>query len=304
MRLNKTIERLSAGKPVFGMVISSHTARSAQFLAQSTLDWVLVDMEHSPWDMEHLRSFLLGLTDKRRIAATGSLQSNVTPIVRLPQNGRDRVQFLIKQALDIGAFGVMVPHVETAEETLALVKAARPPQPRSSSLQEPKGERGLWPMWASWYWGLSPAEYVEKADLWPLNPEGEVLLLPMIESPVGVKNIDEILQVPGVGGIHIGASDLSYQMGCGGLPRGIDTSPPVEEAILKVLHACKRHDVPCGITAFEPADVEKRLEQGFRFIWTGMDDGAGVSPVYDSRGTLMQAQKWVAERGTKALGEQ
>ena len=87
-------------------------------------------------------------------------------------------EWFIKQSLDRGAFGLVFPRIETVEQARAVVAAARYPQPTNSNHPEPVGrERGLWPMNAARYWGISVADYLEKADVWPINPEGEILLI-------------------------------------------------------------------------------------------------------------------------------
>ena len=112
--------------------------------------------------------------------------------------------------------------------------------------------------------GISPAEYERHADLWPLNPEGDLLAIPMIETAEGLKNVDEIASVPGVGGIFMGGGgDLHQYLGVS------QDAPEVEEARQKVLSACKAHNVVCGITAITKADVDKRLNEGWKMIRTG-----------------------------------
>ena len=107
---------------------------------------------------------------------------------------------------------------------------------------------------------MTADEYARKADVWPLNPDGELLAIAMVETREIVENIDEILQVPGLGGVLIGPSDLSLSLGVG-TPAANPTAPEVEEAIQAVGDACKRHNALCGI--YTTSDVEARGEQGF-----------------------------------------
>jgi 4-hydroxy-2-oxoheptanedioate aldolase len=88
------------------------------------MDFVQIDMEHSPLDVETLRTFLQGMVSRREILENRSLRPNVVPFVSLPQNGRDQVQFMIKQALDLGAYGLMFAHINTPQEALAAVRAS------------------------------------------------------------------------------------------------------------------------------------------------------------------------------------
>jgi len=98
------IERFEAGEPALGIFADNLNPRNAVDLGSSQLDFVMIDMEHGPLDFERLESFVLATTNKRRILEKQSTQPDVVPLVRLPQNGRERLQFLIKQALDVGVF--------------------------------------------------------------------------------------------------------------------------------------------------------------------------------------------------------
>ncbi|TVR51674.1 MAG: aldolase [Gemmatimonadales bacterium] len=268
VRMNRSVETLEAGHPVFGLFTANLSLQNARALATSQLDFLFIDMEHSPFDMQALQTFLLGMQDVRTVAQKGNPQMDVTPIVRVPMNGREPMQWAIKQVLDMGAFGIMVPFVDTGEEALAVIQAIRYPQPRGSQIMEPLGQRGSSPSIASWFWGVP--DYRDRADTWPLNPRGDLLAVLQIESPLGVENIDEIITVPGVGAIFIGPADLSLQYGLPG------NHPEVVAAIDRVLQACLQHNVPCGITT-SAANVEARLEEGFRFVTVGYWGDAGIS---------------------------
>jgi len=268
IRMNRAIETLEAGHPVFGLFTENMSLANARALATSQLDFLFLDMEHSPFDMEKLRTFLLGMQDVRAVAAQGHPQMRVTPIVRIPMNGREPLQWAVKQVLDMGAFGVMVPFVDTRDEAMAVIQAMRYPQPRGSQIMEPLGQRGSSPGIATWLWGVN--NYRDRADTWPLAPRGDLLAVLQIESPIGVENIEEIITVPGVGAIFIGPADLALQYGLPG------NHPEVVAGIDRVLQACLRHNVPCGITT-SAANVAERLEQGFRFVTVGYWGDAGIS---------------------------
>lgn len=271
VRLNRTIELLEQGKPTFGIFSKDRSLDNARELAKSDLDFIIIDMEHGPFNTETLRSFLLGMTDKRALLEKGNLQPNVTPIVRVPSNGREQLQFLAKQVLDVGAFGVMFPYVCNKEEALNAIRSVRYPQRKGAPDMEPAGIRGNAPGNAVWYWGVS--DYTDRADVWPLDPRGELLIMIQIETPEGVNNIDDILSVPGIGAIFIGPYDLSMSLGH---PNEL-TNPEVEASVQQVLKSCKAHKVPCGILATGPADVEKRIREGFRIVTVGFDGGITTS---------------------------
>ena len=266
--LSHVIELLDDEQAVFGIISSDRSLTNARSLSRSGLDFIIIDMEHGAFSPETLRIFLLGMTDKQRIAAAGHTQMAVTPIVRVPQNGAEMMTSVVKQTLDMGAFGVMFPMVDTREQALSAVTSMRYPQPIDSDIREPMGRRGRSPGIASWLWGVGGGEYFEKADTWPLASDGNLLAVIQIESPRGVQNIEEIITTPGVGVIFVGPSDLATQMGYGDNPG----APEVEDAIQTVLASCLRHDVPCAITTGS-GSVEDRLEQGFRMVTVGGDGG-------------------------------
>ncbi len=272
-RLSRVIDLLDGDEAVFGIISSDRALNNASALARSGLDFIIIDMEHGPWSPETLRIFLLGMTDRQRTAASG-LQMAVTPLVRVPQNGSEMMSSVVKQALDVGAFGVMFPMVENREQALNAVSSMRYPQPLGSEIREPRGRRGRSPTIAAWFWGIGGGEYYRRADLWPLDPNGNLLAVIQIETPGAVERIEEIITTPGIGVIFIGPSDLSTQMGYGDNPG----APEVEQAIQTVLASCIRHDVPCAITT-GAGTVEARISQGFRMVTVGGDGGitAGTS---------------------------
>lgn len=268
VRINRMIETLEKGDPVFGLFTGNFSLANARGLARSNLDYILIDMEHTPFNPQLLQEFLVGMTDKQTIAEQGNTQMRTTPIVRLPVNGRNDPEWLVKQVLDVGAFGIMFPYVENADQAARAVAAMRYPQPRDSQIREPKGVRGNSPAVASWYWGAT--NYNQRADTWPLNPNGDLLAVMQIESEEGVKNAEAIMTTPGVGAIFVGPSDLSTSMGVPG------SHPDVQEAIAKVAALCKQYNKPCGITT-NARDVAQRIDQGFNMPTVGYWGDAGIA---------------------------
>jgi 4-hydroxy-2-oxoheptanedioate aldolase len=272
VRLNKVIELFENDQPAFGLLSFDYSLNNARSMASSGLDFIMIDMEHAPFDVERLREFLLGMTNKGAIMEKGNLQPDVVPFVRIPAAaGSQELVAQAKQVLDVGVFGIMFPAIHNAEQAELAVRATRYPQYREAPDFEPQGLRGRNPANAAWYWGVS--DYHARADVWPLDTRGEMLAVMFIESPQGVANIDEIIQVAGVGGIFIGPSDLSTSMGYTS-----PAAPEVEQAIQTVLAACLAYDVPCAITT-NANSVQQRIEQGFRFVTVGADGGlsAGAS---------------------------
>jgi 4-hydroxy-2-oxoheptanedioate aldolase len=137
----------------------------------------------------------------------------------------------------------------------------RYPQLKGSGHMEPAGIRGYGTGGAQWAWGLNAAEYERHADVWPLNPDGDLLATIMIESVEGLKHLDEIASVPGVGALFLGAgADLSHSLG---VPQN---APEVEAGFQQVLRACKAHKVACAITASSANDVVRRVREGWTII--------------------------------------
>lgn len=272
VRLNGFIELMESQRPAFGIFSSIVTTRQGASVAARKLDFVIVDLEHTPYDLTRLEGYLLGMVNKAEILSKGNLQPNVAPFIRVPAAGREELQFIIKQTLDLGPMGVVVPHVETAAQALAMVQASRFPQMKGVPDFSPEGKRGVGYGWAARYWGVTGAEYAQRADLWPLDPQGELVLMLMIESEKAVGNVGEIARTPGVGALFVGPSDLAFSLG---VPFN---DPAVERAIEKVLQAGREAGVPVG-TLCGASQVERRMAQGFRFLAVGGDSGmsAGVA---------------------------
>ena len=141
------------------------------------------------------------LTDKEKIAQQKAVKKELKGEYAKWVN--EDVRWIIKQVLESGAMGIIVAQVENREQALKVIESMRYPQLKTSKYQDPPGRRGCGCSGGNG-WGLqNPADYVRLADVWPLNPEGELLALPMIENPEGVRNINAILDVPGVGGVLV-----------------------------------------------------------------------------------------------------
>jgi len=235
------------------------------------------EMEHNPWDARALRDSLQYMLNRRQIAQSGSAAPAVTPMVRIPPNGSEQNQWLAKQALDLGAYGIVWPHVSTVDQAYNAVASCRYPRLKSAPRYEPAGARGDGPTAAVRYWGLTQQEYYAKADVWPLDPAGEILVMLMIEDTVGIANLDDMLKrVPGIGVILIGEGDLSQELGH---PRQYE-HPEVLDAMAHIVATCKKHNVVVGHPHVDASNVERLLGQGYRFLMTapvrsyaGLDKG-------------------------------
>lgn len=263
-RLNKLVGLLEQGSPAF-INVASPGIEPAIALAGSVYDGVMFELEHRPFDLPTIRDSLQYLLDRRSILEAGSALCPVTPIVRIPPNGGEMNQWIAKQVLDLGAYGIVWPHVSTVEQAFNAVAACRYPRPAERPRFEPAGQRGDGPGAAARYWGVSTAEYYRKADVWPLDPDGEVLVILMIEDGGGVRNLADMLDnVPGIGGILFGDGDLSQELGA---PRQYD-NPAVVEAKNSALAVCRRRNIPIGVTRADGANVERLLEQGYSMLFS------------------------------------
>jgi len=241
VRLNQIIEQFEQGKPAF---TGEH--------------WQFISLEHS---------LLLDTYAKTMASlqpAKGEARPRLTPVVRIAQAADEDFKFAVKQVLDDGAFGVILPDVKTKEDVMKFVSSMRYPQQPGSKYPRPEGVRGWGPTGARrMMGGLSDLEHHYKADLWPLNPDGELLAIVMIETREAIKNINDILKVPGLGAVLIGPADLSLALGSGN-PAPDVMSPAVEQATATVAKACVELKKLCG--SFGSPDVNARLGQGFRLM--------------------------------------
>ena len=217
--LNPMIEKLAAGQAVFGPIISDLSMTNARTWARSEADYLWIDMEHNPLNMEAVANFIAFSNDRSYTVKRGDAQPKLAIVARFPPYPSDNAAWIAKQALDMGLMGIVYNTVNTKEEAVAAVRQMRyAPQRNDPNTQKgPIGMRGWAPGGAVWNWGISGSDYQRRADLWPLNPNGDLLSVFLIETPEGVKNIDEIASVPGVGVINAAAAgDLSNAMGIAG----------------------------------------------------------------------------------------
>jgi 4-hydroxy-2-oxoheptanedioate aldolase len=190
----------------------------------------------------------------------------ITPTARIPANGVEKNQFLAKQALDIGCYGVVWPHISTVEEAYNAVSACRYPRLKDKPLYEPAGIRGDGPMIAARYWGVSQQEYYDRADVWPLNPKGEILVVIQIEDTAGLKNLPDMLKnVPGIGVVMIGEGDFSQELG---IPRQTEHKIMMDIKA-ELLSICKQHNVIAAHPHVEAFNAEQVIAEGWRYLCCG-----------------------------------
>ena len=265
--LNPMVEKLAAGEAVFGPIITDLSMTNARTLARTGADYLWIDMEHSPMNMGAIATFVAHSNDRAHTAKRGDAQPKMAIVARFAPYASENAAWIAKQALDMGLMGVVFNTVNTKQEAIHAVQQMRyPPQRNDASTQKgPIGLRGYSPTGALWNWGIAAPEYMRRADLWPLNPNGDLLSIFLIETPEAVKNIDEIASVPGVGVINAAAGgDLATSMGISGQL----TAPEVETHRQTILKACLAHHVVCGILASGKAQIDQRLKEGWKMLTT------------------------------------
>jgi 4-hydroxy-2-oxoheptanedioate aldolase len=176
----------------------------------------------------------------------------------------------VSRQLDTGVSGIMFVGVESADEVRAGLSAMRYPSQGGT-----RADRvGTAPA----YWGVSEEEYRDKADLWPLDPDGELISWVIVESHEGLENVREIAAVPGIGVLWPGAGTLRRLFSTTDADGNrILDEEGWEGAIQEVLSACKEFDVPCGYPA-NAGDIEMRMDQGFSVFVMGWGE-AGFETV-------------------------
>lgn len=162
LHLNNVIANLKRDVLVTGMYVSSFDPPNAfgivnangwqvgeEIYTKSPLDFLLIEMEHEPFDLEKLRTFLLALNSRREVNQKGDLQPNIATIVNLPVHGSGPLRTYVSQGLDLGVYGINAPMIQNAQQAREAVQACRFPQARNCPYPEPAGIRSFYLLWAS-----------------------------------------------------------------------------------------------------------------------------------------------------------
>ncbi|MDR3520703.1 MAG: aldolase/citrate lyase family protein [Acidocella sp.] len=264
-RLNGWIRALEAGKNAFAL-FAPFEVDVAVSLQTSKYDGVIFEGEHVGWDIRALRNAMQFLLNRGQILAAGTPAPHITPVARIPANGIEMNQFFAKQALDLGCYGIMWPHISTVDEAYNAVAACRYSRLKNKPLYEPAGIRGDGPAQAVRYWGISQDEYYVRADVWPLAPHGEIMSIIQIEDTVGISNLRDMLKnVPGIGAVVIGEGDLSQELG---YPRQTE-HPVVLEAMAEIVAICKENKVIVGHPHADKKNFVRIVEEGYQLFMCG-----------------------------------
>ncbi len=238
MKTNPVKEKLRNGQPSFGTWLSLGDLHATRVLARMGFDWLTLDIEHSAIDWKQATTIFGAVAD-----------AGCVPLARVPEGSHH----YIKRVLDAGAWGIVVPMVDTVEQAKTAIAAAKYP---------PQGNRSVGGGMHSLNFSATAGDYFAQAN-------DEILVVLQTESPRGVENAEEIYSLPGCDAIFIGPNDLRFQMRT---PDGTFPTPEEHEAkVQRVIEVGKKVGTPTGIHAMDPESALQRAEQGMQFIAVGSD---------------------------------
>jgi 4-hydroxy-2-oxoheptanedioate aldolase len=233
MKTNPVKKKLKAGQPSFGTWLSLGDLYAARVMARLGWDWLTLDMEHQPIDWSHAAAIFGAIAD-----------AGCVPLVRVPEGNH----FLIKRALDAGAWGIVAPMVNAVEQAREIVAAAKYP---------PVGNRSLGGGLHALNFGCSTTEYYSRAN-------DEILVILQTESPTGIANAEAIYSLPGVDAIFCGPVDLRANMR---KPDGAEASnEEFEAALARIIASGKKTGTPTGMHVMDIEAAQKRAAQGMQFL--------------------------------------
>ncbi len=238
MRTNPVKRKLQAGEPSFGTWLSLGDLYATRVLARAGFDWLTLDIEHSAIDWSQAAMIFGCIAD-----------AGCVPLARVPKGSHD----YIKRVLDAGAWGIVVPMVDTVEQAEIAIKAAKYP---------PEGNRSLGGGMHAMNFDTTAVDYYKHAN-------DEILVVLQTESPTGLRNADDIYSLPGVDAIFVGPVDLRANMTS---PDGrLATDAEFEQALADVVAAGRRTGCPTGMHTMDPKAALARADQGMQFIAIGSE---------------------------------
>ncbi|MEY9981562.1 4-hydroxy-2-oxoheptanedioate aldolase [Bradyrhizobium yuanmingense] len=243
MSINKVKQIWSSGGAVVNAWLSIPSGFAAEVIAQCGFDSVTVDMQHGVQDYRSMVECLQAMG-----------RYTITPMVRVPWNEPG----IVGKVLDAGAYGLICPMVNTAQEARNLVSYAKYP---------PAGTRSNGPIRAGMY---------SAAGTYQKTANDEIVVLPMVETKTAVENIEQILEVAGIDGVYIGPTDLGFSYGVG--PKTDHTEPEILRIYEKVVRECNRRKLNPGIHCSAAEGAARAINMGFKFVT--LSDEAGLMSTY------------------------
>src|SRR5579864_1522010 len=266
--INRALELLEQGQPIY--YTGSHSGTTGSFEqgkidAQTYADYISYDMEHAPFDVKGLQEYMRGL-----VAGGPTKSGHRTPavIVNVPVNGTDEATvranaWMFNQVLATGVHGVLLTHADTPGAVRAFVEAVRFPIHKQGVDQGiSEGRRGVHGApTAAQIWGVSQQEYLDKADAWPLNPNGELLLGLKLEDKYALANAEANLKVPGIAFAEWGPGDMALSLGIRGGGNVAETNPQMLAARAKIFAARKANGI-FFLNTMTPKNVVSMIKEG------------------------------------------
>ena len=286
-RINRAVELLSQDQPIYytgahtGHVL---TAEQGEKDAATWADYINVGMEHGAFNLAGLDEYMRGL-----VAGGPTNSGHRTPavLVEAPVEGASEPivrcnAWQFRQILARGVHGILLCQTESADAVRAFVESCRYPINKIGIGHGlGTGSRGVGSeSHAAAIWGVSRDEYVHKADPYPLNPDGELLLGVKIENVRGASNIEQILKVPGIGFAEVGSGDLSMSMGY--LQRPTPVPPEMQEIRDRVKAACAENGI-AFLEGASPETVASKIDEGVRVISGGREETARIGRKHSRR---------------------
>lgn len=272
-RINRAIELLEQGQPIY--YTGAHTGADLSFeagkqMANTWADYINIGMEHGAFDMAGLDQFMQGL-----VAAGPTNSGHRTPavIVEVPVDGgsEDIIRYnawQFRQILARGVHGILLCNAETPGAVRAFVESCRYTfQNIGVNNLIGTGTRGAGGQAsAAQIWGISPDEYLDKADPWPLNPQGELMLGLKIENKRALSNCELSTQISGISFAEWGPSDMSMSHGYKSLPNPI--TPELAAARQRVFNACKAANIHF-LNSASPQNITQMIDEGVMICSSG-----------------------------------
>ena len=252
-------EKLARDEPTFGIWVTMDAPVVTEMAARMGVDWVIIDAEHGYLNMNDVMEHI-------RVANL----ANVPILVRI----EEIQEGLIKRIMDIGADGIVVPQVRTANELATAVRCTKYP---------PDGKRGIGAERAT-RWGMGIEQCVPRANK-------NSMVISMMETVEAGEAIEELMNVPGVDAFFFGGHDYSASAGY----PGTATEPPIVEKLDAIQKKCRERRMPTGIVTFDTSDIPRRIDQGFRVIGIGFDTTLLIKALSDAladAGRPVQESTW------------
>ena len=238
MKTNPVKEKLRLGQPAFGVWLSLGNLHATRLLARSGFDWLTLDLEHSAFDWSHAAVIFASIAD-----------AGCVPLCRVPEG----THAYINRTLDVGAWGIVAPMIDTVEQAKTVIAVAKYP---------PGGNRSVGGGMHSLNFEAPISEYFERAN-------NEILVVLMIESPRGVENAEAICRLPGCDALFVGPADLSFNMRTAEGRKPTDAEQ--EAMVQRVIAAGKKAGTPTGIHVMDPQDALRRAQEGMQVLSIASD---------------------------------